>query len=128
MKKPLILTVAVGVSAAFGTDFTFVPTAADADWTVASNYQDGDGQPAASVPGADDVVTIPAASYEIDCSTTAGLANFNAISGFRRIFPTQGAKLVITVPADQSPLTLGCAVTASDGKNHTRNDYCEIVK
>ena len=128
MKKPLILTVAVGVSAAFGADFTFVPTAADADWTVASNYQDGDGQPAASVPGADDVVTIPAASYEIDCSTTAGLANFNAISGFRRIFPTQGAKLVITVPSDQPPLTLGCAVTASDGQNHTRNDYCEIVK
>ena len=128
MKKSLISTVAACALSAYGADFTFVPTAADADWTVASNYRDVNGQPAVSVPGASDVVTIPAASYEIDCSTAAGLANFNAISGFRRIFPTMGAKLVVTVPQDQSPLTLGCAVTASDGKTHAKNEYCEIVK
>lgn len=131
MELRSIVATAVFVALSFplvAGDFTFIPTAADANWTDAANYKDSDGQPALDVPGSEDVVTIPAATYEIDCSTAAGLANFNAISGFRRIFPTQGAKLVITVPEDKSPLTLSCAVTASDGKNHTKNEYCEIIK
>lgn len=131
MKLRSVVAMAVSVALSVplvAEDFTFIPTAADADWTDKTNYKDSDGQPALDVPGSEDVVTIPAATYEIDCSTTAGLANFNAISGFRRIFPTKGAKLVITVPEDKSPLTLNCAVTASDGKNHTKNEYCEIIK
>lgn len=101
------------VGTAFGVDYTL--KSGVTDWTNPDSYE-----PTGN-PGAGDTIRLPAETFEVDSST----ASFGALSGVKRLVPSVGTKLVITVQSGEA--TLGCAFNA-DGETGGGATVGELVK
>lgn len=106
MKKLLVAVFAVCVVlSAVAADYTFVSTASDANWSDKSNYRDSSGNEPKDLPGAEDTVTAPAATYAI----TVPSASFTAFSGLKRVIPS---KTTFSFTVASGEYTNGCAITS----------------
>ena len=100
--------------AAFGAEYTLKP--GTTDWTNPSSY-DPAGQ-----PGPEDAIVLPAdETFEVDASS----GSFATLSGCRRIKPSEGSRLVITVADGEK--TLGCAFNV-DGETRGGGLTGQLVK
>lgn len=111
-----LLSVAACVVAGFAGAAEYQLNSGVTDWTQASSYVP------AQVPGAGDTVVLPAnETFEVDAAS----GSFATLSAFKRIVPSAGSKLVITVSEGEK--TLGCAFNA-EGESSKGSAIGELVK
>lgn len=99
-------------------EYTFVPTAGG--WNDPNSYVDAGGHSPGQTPGADDVVKLPAGTYEVPAPS----ADFTALSRIGRIAP-DSAKLVIDVAAGD-PCEMGAKFAS--GQAADKSSSGELVK
>ncbi|MDD4018795.1 MAG: autotransporter-associated beta strand repeat-containing protein [Kiritimatiellae bacterium] len=103
-------------------DFYLKPGATD--FTVSASYTADEAGTieAESVPGADDVVILPAAVFEVNGAS----GSFAVLSAVQQIKPRSGAKLVVTVADGVSRLVTPYSVLS--GNNDATRLYGTLVK
>ena len=91
------------------------------DWTDANSYTNAFGASPAQVPGGDDAVYLPDETFAVDASSPS----FGVLSAFKRIVPSVGSRLEITVSEGEA--TLGCAFNRG-GESGQGAHIGELVK
>ena len=104
------IAVAVFVETALATNYVFVPTASDSDWSLASNYRDASGNEPSQCPGADDTVTAPEATYSLSVPSVS----FAAFSNLRQVVPQN---TTFSFAVESGEYTNCCAITCGASGN-----------